>query len=212
VSGFPLSRLLKGKLLRIAETQDAVITYLISRGVEFVLHGGTAVWRIYGGKRVSIDIDVYAENPMGVVDVLKENFRVEKARVTPAGVVYARVLGNERVEVDVTPLPSALERVEGDYRLVDGGTIVVWTLAPEALLLEKARAYVERCKARDLYDVYYLLDLCRPEFSAEVSRMLLERLCEPSDMDALRELVLVGLPPSFPAFRRKVEKYAAAKV
>jgi len=32
------------------------------------------------------------------------------------------------------------------------------------------------------------------------------------DMDALRELVLVGLPPSFPAFRRKVEKYAAAKV
>jgi hypothetical protein len=65
VSGFPLSRLLKGKLLRIAETQDAVITYLVSRGVEFVLHGGTAVWRVYGGKRVSIDIDVYAENPMG---------------------------------------------------------------------------------------------------------------------------------------------------
>jgi predicted nucleotidyltransferase len=63
VGGFPLSRLLKGKLLRIAETQDAVITYPISRGVEFVLHGGTAVWRIYGGKRGSIDVDVYAENP-----------------------------------------------------------------------------------------------------------------------------------------------------
>jgi predicted nucleotidyltransferase component of viral defense system len=133
------------------------------------------------GREFRSIIDIYAENPIEVVGVLRGAFCVEKARATPAGVVYARVLGGERVEVDVTPLPSALERVEGDYRLVDGGTIVVWTLAPEALLLEKARAYVERCKARDLYDVYYLLDLCRPEFSAEVSRMLLERLCEPSD-------------------------------
>jgi len=212
MGSFPLKRFLKGRLLKIAETQDAIVTYLIERGVEFVIHGGTAVWRIYGGKRVSIDIDVYAESPAEVINVLRESFRVERAKVTSAGVVYARIFGNERVEVDITPLPSEMERVEGDFKLVDGGTIVVWTLRPEALLLEKVEAYMERCKARDLYDIYYLLDLCSLEFSVEVSRKLLERLCEPSDMEALKELILVGLPPSFSAFKRKVERYATAKV
>ena len=141
---------------------------------------------------------MYAESLVEIINVLRENFRVERAKVTSAGVVYARIFGNERVEVDITSLPSELERVEGDFKLVDGGTIVVWTLRPEALLLEKVGAYMERCKARDLYDIYYLLDLCSLKFSVEAR--------------ALKELILVGLPPSFSAFKRKVERYATAKV
>ena len=146
---------------------------------------------------------MYAESPVETINVLRESFRVERAKVTSAGVVYTRIFGNERVGEDIAPLPSELERVEGDFKLVDGGTIVVWTLRPEAPLLEKVGAYMERCKARDLDDIYYLLDLCSLKFSMEVSRKLLERLYEPSDMEALEELILVGLLPSFSATWKK---------
>jgi predicted nucleotidyltransferase component of viral defense system len=209
---FPLRKVLKGRLLKIAETQDAVILYLVERGVDFVIHGGTAIWRIYGGKRLSVDVDVYAERPEEIISILREAFNIERAKITSTGVAYVRVYGTERIEVDVTPVSGSLDKVQGDYRLIDGTVIVVWTLRPEALLLEKATAYIERCKARDLYDVYYLLDLCDPRFSAEVSRKLLRALCEPEDMEALRELVLVGLAPTFSAFKRKVEKYASSEI
>jgi predicted nucleotidyltransferase component of viral defense system len=209
---FPLRKVLKGKLLKIAETQDAVILYLAERGVDFILHGGTAIWRIYGGKRLSIDIDIYAEKPEEIIKILRDAFRIERSEITSTGVAYVSVYGTESIEVDVTPFSGSLEKIQGDYRLIDGTTIVVWTLKPEALLLEKATAYTERCKARDLYDVYYLLDICDPHFSAEVARKLLQALCEPRDMEALHELVLVGLAPTFSTFKRKVEKYASQEI
>ncbi len=45
----PLIRFLKGNMLKIAEMQDLLVLEL-SREVDFVVHGGTAIWRIYGGK------------------------------------------------------------------------------------------------------------------------------------------------------------------
>jgi predicted nucleotidyltransferase component of viral defense system len=146
-------------LLKIAETQDAVILYLVERGVDFILHGGTTIWRIYGGKRLSIDIDIYAEEPEEIIKILSETFHIERSEITSTGAAYVRVYGTERIEVDVTPISGSLEKIQGDYKLIDGTTIVVWTLRPEALLLEKATAYTVKCKARDMYDVYYLLGI-----------------------------------------------------
>ncbi|MEM1668801.1 MAG: nucleotidyl transferase AbiEii/AbiGii toxin family protein [Thermofilaceae archaeon] len=74
-SRIPLIRMLRGKMLRIAELQDAVIVEL-SKRVDFVLRGGTAVWRVYGGKRFSYDIDLYCPQPESIPEVLSRSFNL----------------------------------------------------------------------------------------------------------------------------------------
>ena len=52
----------------LAELQDEAIEVVYSLLQNAVIHGGTAIWRCYGGKRFSEDIDLYAD--------YKEDFKV----------------------------------------------------------------------------------------------------------------------------------------
>ncbi|MBC7092239.1 MAG: hypothetical protein H5T50_10105 [Nitrososphaeria archaeon] len=45
----PLAKILKGKMLKIAELQDLIVIELCKR-FDFILRGETAIWRIYGAK------------------------------------------------------------------------------------------------------------------------------------------------------------------
>ena len=54
-------RVLKGSMLRVAEMQDILVLELLGN-IDFVVHGGTAIWRIYGGKRLSYDVDIYCQD------------------------------------------------------------------------------------------------------------------------------------------------------
>ncbi len=47
------------------------------------------------------------------------------------------------------------------FEMVDGSFITVNTLGPEELALEKVSAYMARRKVRDLYDVFFLIQLVR---------------------------------------------------
>ncbi len=59
----PISNLLSGDRLRLAELQDEVIDIIYDRfEPDAVLYGGTAVWRCYGGNRFSEDIDICMSN------------------------------------------------------------------------------------------------------------------------------------------------------
>jgi hypothetical protein len=94
----PLIKILKGRLLKIAELQDAVILEL-SRRFNFVLHGGLAVWRVYGGKRFSLDIDIYHDNPREV------NIPFKSTRVlTASGVLYLRIKDDVEIELEASPM------------------------------------------------------------------------------------------------------------
>jgi predicted nucleotidyltransferase component of viral defense system len=197
----PLIKILKGRLLKIAELQDAVILEL-SRRFNFVLHGGLAVWRVYGGKRFSLDIDIYHDNPRELVNIPFKSTRV----LTASGVLYLRIKDDVEIELEASPMFE--EVVEADYWLVDGSSIIR-TLKQEELVREKVRAFLERGKARDLYDIYYLLDLCDPELIREDMRVLSGKLRMPDDFSGLKELILMGIPPSFDAIERKVRKYAS---
>ena len=87
--------------------------------------------------------------------------------------------------------------------------MVVKTLTPEDLLRQKVDAFIDRRKARDLYDIYYLLDFCERERIMDPLGKLLPLLeSPPDDFDGLKELVLVGRTPSFDAIRLKVRTYA----
>jgi predicted nucleotidyltransferase component of viral defense system len=201
----PLVKILKGRLLRIAELQDAVILEL-SRRFYFVLHGGLAVWRVYGGKRFSLDIDIYHEDPRKLMNI---PFKFTRKKLTSSGVLYLRLKNGAEVELEASPMFERKEIIEADYWLVDGSSIVIRTLRQEELVREKVEAFLERGKARDLYDIYYLLDLCDPALIKEEMKVLSEKLRIPDDFSGLKELILMGVPPSFDAIERKVRRYAS---
>lgn len=207
----PLSKILRGKLLRTAELQD-LIMFELSKSFSFVLHGGTAVWRVYGGKRFSYDIDVYHNNPEDVAKHFYSSdlFKVLKSKITPSKVLYLKI-GNDVVsELESSPVPKWVKTVEASFWLVDGSSMVVATLTPESLLKEKVRAFIDRKTAKDLYDVFYLLDFCdKSRIRGEVEKIMPLLESEPKDFPGLPELILVGKPPSFEAVVRKVKMYAA---
>jgi len=58
----------------------------------------------------------------------------------------------------------------------------VKTLSPEDLIKEKIKAYVNRRKVRDLYDIYYLLDFCETKISG--LKEILAVKTKPSDFEA----------------------------
>jgi len=56
----PLEKRLKKRMdVEIAFLQDEVVEILYAIESRLVLHGGTAVWRCYGGNRLSEDLDFY---------------------------------------------------------------------------------------------------------------------------------------------------------
>lgn len=210
--GLPLSKILKGKLLRIAELQDSIMIEL-SKSFDFILHGGTAVWRVYGGKRFSYDIDIYHNDPEDVAKHFSSSsaFKVLKSKITPSKVLYLKIGNGVVIELEASRVPKKVETVEASFWLVDGSTMVVVTLTPESLLREKARAFMDRKTAKDLYDIFYLLDFCdKSKTRREMEKIVPLLESEPKDFPGLPELILVGKPPSFEAIVRKVKMHAAS--
>ncbi len=208
---FPLKNLLKGKLLRIAELQDKLAIELASK-FEFVLHGGTALWRVYGGRRVSLDIDIYHEKPEEVMEHFSKSgaFEMLRGKMTGSDVLYMKFRGegDTIVELHVSPPFGRVEAADGEFRLVDGSSIILKTLTPEWLLKEKISAFRNRKKARDLYDIFYLLDIAdASRFRGEIRSLL--PLQKPQDFSGLRELILLGKAPEFETIERKLRAYGS---
>ena len=207
---FPLVKILRGKLLEIAEFQDEVILSLVSKFKGIVFHDGTAIWRIYGGKRFSFDVDFYFPQPAKIKEFLKREFNVIKAKLTPSEVLYARIRKDElEIELNVSPPFKKVKVIEEEFFLTSGDTIVVRTLSPESLVKEKVETFLKRKKARDLYDIFSLLDLVEAGKVKSQLRKLLP-VSKPKDFDGLKSLILVGVLPSFETLKRKIERYAKA--
>ncbi len=205
----PLGRILKGKFLKIARTQDIVIIELLRR-FDFVLHGGTAVWRVYGGKRFSYDIDIYHKNPSEIAEWISSAkfLTLLRKKLTPSGILYIKLKDEDVVELEVSPFFKKIKTVDAEFNLTDGSTLVIKTLSPEDLLKEKINAFINRKKGRDLYDVYYLIDFCDKEKIKSALKKLVKHLEKPKDFEGLRELILIGKEPSFEMILKKVKRYA----
>jgi len=207
----PLGRLLKGRLLRIAELQDKLMIEATSR-FPVVLHGGTAIWRVYGGKRFSFDIDLYHGKPSEILEHFKKSwaFNLVRSKMTGSDVLYMRFSeGGIDVEVEVSPMFRDIPVSDGEFHLVGGDSIVIRTLSPEEMLAEKMAAFADRKKARDLYDVFFLLDMADTDTMVEELKKFARLLGNPpEDFKGLSELVLVGKAPDFGTITRKVKFYA----
>ncbi|MEM2608657.1 MAG: nucleotidyl transferase AbiEii/AbiGii toxin family protein [Thermoproteota archaeon] len=206
----PLFKILKGKLLSIGELQDLLLMEL-SKSFDFILHGGTAVWRVYGGKRFSYDIDVYHNNPEDLADYFYSTkiFKVLKSKITPSKVLYLKIGNDAIIELEASPAPKDIETTEANFWLVDGSSMVVVTLTPESLLREKVKAFINRRSAKDLYDIFYLIDLCKKnKIDEDLDKLFPFLNSEPKDFWGLQDLILVGKSPSFETIVRRIKKDA----
>lgn len=199
------NRLRKQAHRDIAAAQDLVLTSVYSRFPKAVLHGGTAIWRCYGGNRFSEDLDFYIPSKSGIPeffqDLKRQGLLIHKQRVKENS-MYSLVEFN-RAMVRVEALFLRKESILKEYELADGNITTVYTLTAEGLLLEKIDACLKRRKVRDLYDVFFLLRFARtrPRHLDKVAS------AEIGDEDILPALILTGPIPKVHEMRRYIAEW-----
>ncbi|MFP3950485.1 MAG: nucleotidyl transferase AbiEii/AbiGii toxin family protein [Candidatus Micrarchaeia archaeon] len=206
----PIAKKLKKRAhLELALLQDEVVEVLYSlcAGNEPVLHGGTAIWRCYGGRRFSEDLDFYGS--------LTEEFREKLARELESRglvlgkykkaphVVFAKIQNrNTEVKLEISKgFPS--KKVLRQYEKADGTKMDIYSLPREELIKEKMEAYLNRRFIRDIYDVYFL---GQQEGKIRGISGFLNRLGPPADEKNLRALVYVGMAPDFREMVKALER------
>lgn len=156
----PISSVLKRRSeLEIAQLEDDIIAILVNITDKMALHGGTAVWRCYKGKRFSTDIDVYIW-----ADDFKEKFTsvagsigIDVTKFREKGVTFIHVRKNN-TEIKIEPRNVEKTAILIPYERVDGSKVNILALSPEDLILEKIDAYNDRRTYKDLYDITILLN------------------------------------------------------
>jgi hypothetical protein len=208
-------RLRKRGHRKVALAQDLLVSAAYDAFPAMVLHGGTAIWRCFGGSRFSEDVDAYLQPPVEgealreLRDVLvAKGFVVLKLKRS-RNAVYARTSyadAEVRFEALVREPGASVVRT---FEMVDGSRMAVNTLSAEALLAEKARAYVNRRKVRDLFDVFFLIGLAPrvPEAESSVGE-LIDGFVPPVDEGALKALVISGAVPTTEGMMEAIRKWA----
>lgn len=219
------------------------VQHLVLRHVArapFAFKGGTCLRIAYGSPRYSEDLDFDAEGSEGeLLAVLKAGaerlrdygIRAEAVRRPGAGLVAA--VRYEGPLFDGTPPSRGSIRVDVSLRgervdveeafvpatpYVDVPQLVVRALTGPHLLAEKVRALIVRGKARDLYDVHFMLErgvecprtlldekmrLYRRRFTLKALDAGIDRV-KPSWARDLEPLL--GTVPPFPAVAAAVRK------
>jgi len=200
----PLEKRLK-KIMhkKIAFAQDLLIDSIYSHFPQAVVHGGTAVWRCYSGNRFSEDIDTYIPKKLdkeetfnNFVDSLKsKGFHVKKFKRTANSVFSKFELSG--VEIRFEAVFKAIKNfIVKPYELADGTFMNVYTLSAEDLFLEKILAYKNRGKIRDLYDIWFLINLVADTNKIKKYLDFPVDFEEPDDYNTLKALIIFGAVPS----------------
>lgn len=210
----PLQIKLKRQVHRkIASAQDLIIKEVYSVFNTAVLHGGTAIWRCYSGKRFSEDLDFYLSKDKEGIERLfeglkKSGFKIKKKKISENSIYSELELDRTSVRLEAT-----FQNILGvicDYEMSDGNFISIYSLTPEAFLIEKANTYLKRLKIRDLWDVFFLLKNVENPTTIKEIGSLIKNYKKPVDEENLRAILLEGMVPSaqemLEYIRRKWEK------
>lgn len=211
----PLALKLKRRTHRdLAGAQDIMVLGTFEAFPAAVLHGGTAIWRCYGGNRFSEDVDFYlppsAKGKTGALaEILgRRGLATAKLKETSNSVFGEFGAGASAVRFEAT-FQGAREPVVIRYEMLDGSFAAVRTLTAEALLVEKSLAYMSRRKARDLYDVYFLVHLAQAGGTAkQAARNLLDSFKPPVDEGTLRTVILTGSVPTVADMKEEILRWA----
>ncbi|MFT4250453.1 MAG: nucleotidyl transferase AbiEii/AbiGii toxin family protein [Candidatus Woesearchaeota archaeon] len=145
-------------------------------GQELVFKGGTALTKCYGFNRFSEDLDFTATKKSNFKEILRqglkrfyieaeitqeENKQTQHIRVLIQGPLYNQnrhSLCSIRVDISLREtihLPTQKKLLGRKTPHIPAYEVIV--MSQEEILAEKIRAILTRDKARDLYDLYYLL-------------------------------------------------------
>lgn len=199
----PLEKRLKKRSHReIGYLQDEVLELVYSVQPNAVLHGGTEIWRCFGGTRFSDDIDLYFETmPVDFRARFSEKLasrglKLGKFKLT-ANTAYCTVSNGQEIQVQIhvgkPPASCAI-----GYGRMDGTPLTVFGVPPDELILEKAQTYLDRKKIRDVYDVYFLSHA--HEFRLETEQKLggmIRKFQPPADEGNLQAIIYAGAVPAF---------------
>ena len=197
----PIVYKLKRKSQRdLAELQDEAMEVVYEIFENAVIHGGTAIWRCYNGKRFSEDIDLYAKCNGDFKELLEKSLKrrglkLIRSRRT-ANTVFSEI-SNDIVSMKLEITNEIKKGVLAIYEKANGGTLEVLTLRPQDLLLEKLAAYLSRRKVRDVYDVYFLSRLVNDIEVKREADKLLKKIERPVDEDDLKAIIYEGKVPAF---------------
>lgn len=184
---------------KIALAQDLIVKEVYSVFNKAVLHGGTAIWRCYSGKRFSEDLDFYLpkdkEGIERLFDRLKlRGFEIKKKKISENSIYSELALDRTSVRLEAT-----FQNISGiicDYEMSDGIFISIYSLTPEAFLAEKINTYLKRLKVRDLWDVFFLLKSVDNQKKIKEIISLIKHYKKPVDEENLRTILLDGIVPS----------------
>lgn len=157
----PLALKIKKKVhQQIAAAQDLLMEEVYHFFPKAVFHGGTAIWRCYGGNRFSEDIDMYLPDKNMLADFFERmkqrGFLLHKQKVIEHSLYSLLEFNRAQVRFEALFLHKK-NSILKEYELIDGNYMTVYTLSPEDLLQEKIAACLKRGKVRDLYDIFFLL-------------------------------------------------------
>lgn len=183
---------------RIAYAQDLIVREVYAVLNNAVLHGGTGIWRCYGGKRFSEDLDFYFPNNPEKISLLFKNlkkigFEIKKKKISENSIYSELEFDRTLVRLEAT-----FQKTRGvicDYELSDGNFIYIYSLTAKDFLIEKAKTYMKRFKIRDLWDVFFLLkNVENPKEIKEIED-LIKNYKKPIDEGDLKIILLEGIIP-----------------
>ncbi len=201
----PIEKSLKSeKQVAIARLQDLAMDSALTIEKEVILHGGTAIWRCFGCKRFSFDLDLYASD-----NQLKKLTSNLTGEFKNRGIIMDYLYSAERVidihnaqasvKLEILKKPAGKRNVQKEYTRADGTKMFINTLSETDLITEKIKAYKSRSYARDLYDIYHLIS-SHGKLDKSTKKKLaafLKSITSPKDEKQLKELIYEGVAPTF---------------
>ncbi len=193
----------------VALFEDVLIRILYELDNTVEIHGGTAIWRCYGGRRFSKDIDVYiASNEKWALikDGIKataERYGAKVLKLKDTGnlIFIELLLGDIYSEIDVNYKKYYDSPVLKQYETLEGTFYDVLTLPPEILISEKIDAYTDRHYLTDLYDLKVLIDGMDQAKANQELKGFIKSIKPPKDIrqeeERLKGLIYEGPVPSF---------------
>ncbi|MGC8587371.1 MAG: nucleotidyl transferase AbiEii/AbiGii toxin family protein [Candidatus Micrarchaeia archaeon] len=206
----PLANRLRKRGQRdVALFQDVLVRILYEADATTEIHGGTAIWRCYGGKRFSKDIDVYLsskerwDNVKRLIEsaASRYNAKVIKLKETGNLVFIELLLDGIYSEIEINYNRYYKGPVIRQYENLDGTFYDVLTLPAEALIEEKISAYTDRRLITDLYDIRILIDHADTKKIGGKVKKFISSISRPEDLKReearLADLIFEGPVPSF---------------
>src|SRR3989338_1484273 len=199
----PLENRLKKQTHRdIARLQDEAMEILYQTDSSLVFHGGTAIWRCFGGNRFSEDLDLYGKNISKLAKTLPEIFSqhgldTTKMKATDS-TLFAKISDKKtEIRVEISSLSHA-EPVAAAFEKVDGQFMEILTVSARDLLAEKIGAYQNRRRIRDLYDILHLSgQITADDQIKKAAAKLLTNPPKHVDEPNLKTILFSGAVPTF---------------